>query len=290
MVERAWAVVLHGGCKPIDASEAAANRRGCERALSQAVDVLAGGGTAIEAVEAAVRVLESDPTFNAGKGSVRNADGEVEADAALMDGETLALGAVAAAPRLLHPISVARAMLEEDVTLLAGEAALRFAEARGVAQKASGDRPAGEGRGRDTVGCVALDTGGRIAAGTSTGGLDGAPPGRVGDSPLPGCGVYADSDVGGISASGVGESISRTILAARALFAMEQGDTPQTAVEAALERLDKVGGDAGLIAVDRKGRIGIDHRGTQFAVAWAASDDPGPHVELRALDEEPEHG
>jgi beta-aspartyl-peptidase (threonine type) len=278
-----WAVVLHGGCKPIKASEAAANRDGCRQALAQAVAVLRGGGCATEAVEAAVRALEADPTFNAGRGSVPNAEGEIEVDAALMDGETLALGGVCAAPGLLHPISVARAMLPEDATLLAGEGALRFAAERGLAEQVTpGEGP--QGQGCDTVGCVALDSSGRISAGTSTGGLGGAAPGRVGDSPLPGCGVYADSRVGGVSASGVGESISRTLLGARVVMALEEGATPHAAVERALARLQRVGGDAGLICLDAAGRLGWAHSGDQFAVAWASSTEPDLHVELLNLE------
>jgi len=275
-----WAVVVHGGCKPIRPSEAAANRAGVERALAAAVSRLAGGGSALDAVEAAVRVLEDDPTFNAGRGSVANAEGDVEMDAAIMDGETLALGGVCAARDMLHPTSVARAMLPETPTLLAADGARRFAEQKGLLQPGASDRQAGRGEGVKTVGCVALDAHGRLAAATSTGGLKDAAPGRVGDSALPGCGVYADSASGAVSATGDGESISRCLLGARVIFALEAGQEPEAAVEAALRHLRRVGGDAGLIAVDRTGRIGWSHTGDQFAVGWASSANPMLKVEL----------
>jgi beta-aspartyl-peptidase (threonine type) len=138
------------------------------------------------------------------------------------------------------------------------------------------------------VGCVALDVDGRVAVAVSTGGLSGARPGRIGDTPLPGCGFYADSSVGGVAATGEGESISRTLLSARAVLAMEAGAAPQAAVEAALRQLARVGGEAGLIAVDRSGRLGWSHSGDQFAIGWARGPSPILHIEIGGL--EPTHG
>lgn len=269
-----WALVLHGGAREITPEEREASRTGCLAALEAGAAVLRGGGNAVAAVEAAIRVLEDDPTFNAGRGSVRNADGEVEMDAALMDGRGLEIGAVAALRGLRHPISVARAMLRAPPVLLVAEGARRFAEA-----EAAGDGPPpaltdAECRsvlardGSDTVGAVALDSSGAIAAGTSTGGLPGKPVGRVGDSPLPGCGFYAENGVGGAAFSGDGEAIARGLLAARTMQAMEAGQAPRTALDAALARLARTGGEAGGIALDHAGHVGIAHNSPHFAVAW----------------------
>jgi beta-aspartyl-peptidase (threonine type) len=239
----------------------------------------------LDAAEAAVRVLEDDPVFNAGASGVRNAAGILETDAAIMDGNTLALGGVAAAPGLVNPILVARAMLDEPPTLLSGHGVRIFSEARGLGNF-GGDLVLGPRAltGGDTVGCVARDQSGRIAAAVSTGGLTGKAPGRIGDSPLPGCGLYADSEVGGVSLSGDGEAICRTILAARAIVALEQGSSIQNAVESSLSRLGRTGGEAGMIAIDREGRIGWAHRGAQFAVAWADACSPAPQAALHQDD------
>jgi beta-aspartyl-peptidase (threonine type) len=282
-----WAIVVHGGCKEIPASQAKANRDGCEAATRAGMSWLAGGGSAVDAVEAAIRVLENDPAFNAGRGSVLNADGEMELDAGLMEGSHLDLGAVAAIKQVRNPIRVARALLQETPSLLAGDGALRFAQERGL------DTPPlsgpSHGSGVDTVGCIARDKAGRLAAGTSTGGLAGKRPGRVGDSPLPGCGLYADDRIGAVSLSGDGESIARTLLGARVILALEQGVDADVAVQEALGRLPRVGGEAGVIAMDRNGRIGWSHRGAQFAVAWATEAEPAPQTRL-SLHEARVHG
>jgi beta-aspartyl-peptidase (threonine type) len=268
-------LILHGGAKDISPRQEEANRAGCLAALSAGQGVLERGGTAIEAVEATIRVLEDDPAFNAGYGSVLNSDGEVETDAALMDGSSLALGGVAALQGVRHPITVARLMLPELPTLLVAEGARRFAAERGAelcnpADLIAADQRSSEAtRGRDTVGCVALDHAGNIAAGTSTGGLTGKAPGRVGDSPIPGCGLYADNQVGGVSLSGDGEMVSRALIAAHIIRELENQD-PQPAVERGLTRLGRVGGEAGAIALDPKGRVGWAHNSQHFAVAYAA--------------------
>jgi beta-aspartyl-peptidase (threonine type) len=246
----------------------------------------------VDAVEAAIRILESDSTFNAGYGSDLNADGEVEMDAALMGGSNLAIGAVAAIQGVRHPISVARQMLGEPPTLLVGEGARRFAAAQGVELcepealiPARPDGPVEKTHDHDTVGCVALDSSGRIAAGTSTGGLDETLPGRVGDSPLPGCGFYADEQVGGVAFSGDGECIARTLLAARVMQALEGGQPPQAAAEASLTHLARVGGEAGGIVLDRLGRVGWAHNSSHFAVAWVTDSMGAPLVRLRQDEE-----
>jgi beta-aspartyl-peptidase (threonine type) len=283
-----WAIVVHGGAKDIAPEQEDPNRRGCLDAVSAGQTILERGGSAVDAVEAAIRTLESDPTFNAGYGSDLNADGEVEMDAALMDGSSLAIGGVAAIRGVRHPISVARRMLGEPPTLLTGDGARRFAAAQGAELCDPGElippRSSEEARetpGHDTVGCVALDSTGRIAAGTSTGGLDENHPGRVGDSPLPGCGFYADDMAGGVAFSGDGECISRVVLAARVMQALESGQRPQAAIEETLTRLERVGGEAGGIVLDRFGRIGCAHNSSHFAVAWMTDSMRAALVRLR---------
>ncbi|WP_262270440.1 isoaspartyl peptidase/L-asparaginase family protein [Microvirga yunnanensis] len=287
-----WAIVVHGGAKEIVPEQEDANRRGCLEAISAGQAILAQGGSAVDAVEAAIQVLESDPAFNAGYGSDLNAAGEVEMDAALMDGSNLAIGAVAAIQGVRHPISVARRMLGEPPTLLVGEGARRFAAAHGAElcdpgelisprQDGSAERP----HEHDTVGCVALDSSGRIAAGTSTGGLDGTHPGRVGDSPLPGCGFYADDQVGGVAFSGDGECIARVLLAARVMQALERNQAPQAAADTSLAHLERVGGEAGAIVLDRLGRVGWAHNSSHFAVAWVTDVMAAPSVRLRQDEE-----
>ncbi len=268
-------MIVHGGAKTIPEARRERHRQGCLRAVEAGAEVLRSGGSAVDAVEAAVRALEDDPTFNAGRGSVTNADGEVECDAAIMDGSDLSVGGVAAVRTLRHPISVACSMLPERPVLLVADGAERFARDHGAEFCAPEDliAPHDDDPGCDTVGCVALDVSGDIAAGTSTGGLRDCAPGRVGDSPLPGCGLYADSAIGGVSLSGEGESIIRTTLAARLIQALET-DTPGPAIDHALAVLERVGGEAGLIVIDHRGRVDWGHNSDHFAVAHASRDEP----------------
>lgn len=274
-----WAIALHGGAKEIAAGRERENREGLLLAVEAGAAVLRGGGTALDAVEAAVRKLEDLPVFNAGHGSVPNADGEAEMDAAIMDGATLDLGGVAAIQGVRNPVSVARAMLREVPTLLVGEGARRFAAERGAALCDNRELLVSqELQGHDTVGAVALDIHGHLAAATSTGGLEGCMVGRVGDSPIPGCGLYAEDGIGATCFSGHGEFISRTLLAARVMFAMEK-EGPQRAMEQALEVQRRLGGEAGGIVVDRSGRIGWAHNSPHFAVGTATSAE-GPRAFL----------
>lgn len=286
-----WALIIHGGAKEIEPEKEAPNRAGCHAAAIAGRDVLVRGGSAVEAVETAIRVLEADPTFNAAFGADLNADGAVQLDAALMDGSDYAVGGVCGTTGLRHPISVCRLMLPETPTLLSGEGARRFAAEKGAElcepdELISPDQAAGEAaKDNNTVGAVALDSNGNIAAGTSTGGLPSAYPGRVGDSPLPGCGLYADNSLGGVSLSGEGESIARMIVGARIMRNLEH-QHPQPAIEAALAEMDKVGGDAGAIGIDVQGQIGWAHRGSHFAVAMIRDGMNEPAVWLKK-DEEP---
>jgi len=252
-----WALIVHGGAKAIAPDKAEANRAGCLAAARVGAEILRGD-SALAAAEAAVRHLENDATFNAGIGSVPNADGDLEMDAAIMDGTTLAAGAVAAVRRIRNPIGAAAKLLDALPVLLVGEGAERFAP------------PAGGSPEHDTVGCVAMDAAGHVAAATSTGGLTGQHPGRVGDAPIPGAGLYADDQLGGVAFSGDGESILRTMLAARVMQALETR-TATPAAEAALARLGRVGGEAGAIVIDKAGRFGVAHNSEHFALDLHAS-------------------
>ena len=269
---RRWALIVHGGAKPIEAEERQPNRDGCLEALAAGQAVLESGGTSIDAVEASIRVLEALPIFNAGYGSTLNTHGEVEMCAAIMDGATLEVGAVGAAMGVRHPVSVARKLLPEQSILLAGEGAFIFARDNDaelcspdelITDKAKEEQ--------DTVGAVALDMNGNLAAGTSTGGLSGQPKGRMGDSALPGSGYYADNHIGACALSGHGEGIARLAAAAQIMGAIEHAG-PEAAIAKALGQMSRVGGDAGGIAIDRSGQIGWWHNSPDFAVALCASD------------------
>ncbi|PVM93657.1 isoaspartyl peptidase/L-asparaginase [Caulobacter endophyticus] len=268
--DKDWAIIVHGGARAIAPDKVKAHEAGCLAAVAAGAAVLEAGGCAASAVEAAIRLLENDQTFNAGQGSVRNASGDVECDAAIMDGEDLAVGAVAAVRTIRNPISAAAAMLSEPAVLLVGSGAEAFADARGLAriepERLAALAPSTDGC--DTVGCVAFDSAHRLAAGASTGGLQGSTPGRVGDTPLPGCGLYADNTIGATCLSGDGESLIRVTLASRFMRHLETLD-PDAAAKAALAALARVGGEAGLVAIDRHGQIGWDHNSPQFAVAYA---------------------
>ena len=287
MSEGRWAIIVHGGAKDIPPERWQIHRDGCLVALAAGQAILKAGGSALDAVEASVRALEDDPTFNAGYGSVLNAKGEVECDAAIMDGRTLDVGGVAAVKTLRHPISVATAMLPERPVLLVGDGAECFAREIDAElcdpRDLIVDHPEADDPGCDTVGCVALDIHGDIVAGASTGGLKGARAGRVGDSPLPGCGLYADNATGGVSLSGEGESLIRVTLASRLMRALESLP-PGPAIETALAALARVGGEAGLIVIDAEGRIDWGHNSAQFAVAHASSNRPPQAFVSRAED------
>lgn len=271
MSEPRWTLIVHGGAKTIAADRADANRAGCRAAAEAGAAILADGGSAVDAVDAAIRLMEDDATFNAGYGAVPNDAGEIELDAAIMRGDTLAVGAVAAARTIAHPISAARRLLDEPPILLVGEGADRYAAAQGLEPRDDARSSPSADSACDTVGCVARDLQGRLAAGTSTGGLDGQWLGRVGDSPMPGCGFYADDAIGAVSLSGDGEAIARVTMGARLMFTLEIQPIAH-ALEQTLERLERVGGEAGMIALDREGRPGILHNSDHFALAIAASD------------------
>jgi L-asparaginase / beta-aspartyl-peptidase len=270
-----WSIIVHGGAGRLRVGREDRKRRGCLQAVAAGQAILSAGGSAIDAVEAAIRVMEDDPVFNAGYGSVLNADGQVETDAAIMDGETLDVGSIGALSGVRNPISVAKALLGELTVLLVGEGARRFAESHGGDLCAPGDliapEPADETH--DTVGAVAYDSQGRMAAGTSTGGIRGAPAGRVGDSPIPGAGLYAENDVGGAAFSGDGESILRLGLATRLICDLAEQDAPEAA-RRAIRLMDRVGGEAGVIVLGPSGEPTFAHNSPHFAVAFATDAQP----------------
>lgn len=280
-----WAIIVHGGAKTIEDAEASANRSGCEAALQAGVSILERGGSSIDAAEAAVRALEDNPTFNAGNGSTKNSDGSVETCAAIMEGEGFNIGAIAAAKGIANPISAARALLFEKSVLLAGTGVTAFAHRVGIPIAPEHDEtrqrswPSSGETHHDTVGCIALDSAGLITAAVSTGGLEGTPPGRVGDSPLPGCGFYCDNAIGGVVLSGDGEEIARMMLAARIMQKLE-GGTARSAVEAALMQMQSVGGEAGAIVLTPDGHCEWAHNSDHFAVAYATSSSPEPKIFL----------
>lgn len=283
MPDQRWLLIVHGGAKTIEPDQEMPSRKGCLAAANAGATVLRYGGGAVQAVEAAIRSLEDNPTFNAGCGSTPQASGAIEMDASIMDGRTLDVGGVAGVKRLRHPIEAARAVLAEKPVLLVADGAERFAQEHGVAlidpdQLCPPGLPKSES---DTVGCVAIDVHGHLAAGTSTGGLEGMPDGRVGDTALPGCGLYADDAVGAVALSGDGEAIARVTLAARIIQAMENGSASQAAAEAVLQQLARVQGEAGAIVLDRQGRIGVAHNSEHFALALIG-DGVEPRTAVRA--------
>jgi L-asparaginase / beta-aspartyl-peptidase len=273
---RRWALAVHGGARKIAPADEQSNRDGCNRALFAGKAILAVGGSAVDAVEAAVRVLEDDPAFNAGFGSALNEAGEVEMCAGVMDGRDLSVGAVAIIQGVRNPVSVARKLLCEQAILLGAAGARRFAEESGCETCEPADlivERSVASSGCDTVGAVALDMAGDLAAAASTGGLPGTRVGRIGDSPLPGCGYYADNELGAVALSGDGEAIARLGIAGRVVQALPHRE-PAGALAASLGRLERLGADGGGIAITRDGEIGWWHNSPRFAVAAASSKRP----------------
>jgi beta-aspartyl-peptidase (threonine type) len=278
---RVPALIVHGGAGA-DPGERQELRTGMRAAVTAGWNVLASGGRALDAVESAVRALEDHPRFNAGHGSVLNAEGAVEMDASIMDGDRLACGAVAAVSRVSNPVMLARRVLEDGRhVLLVSEGAHAFARAAGVSEcdpvtlvterqrrRLAARAPQATGA-AGTVGAVALDRHGSVAAATSTGGVAGKLPGRVGDSALIGCGTYADSTLGGVSCTGEGEAIIRVVLARRSLEFLKEADDPTYAARVAVDLLVEEGhGGGGLILLDWRGRPGFAQSTPLMPVAW----------------------
>lgn len=295
------AIIVHGGAKTISDNKTHANVEGCLAAVKAGWAILQQGGDAKDAVEAAVRVLETDATFNASLGATLDVEGNVYLDAGMMESKNLRWGGVAAVNKVAHPISVARQILDEKPHLLVAEGAERFAAEHGCEmcepdsliseeqqqvwkkEQMPEDRSA-------TVGCVALDIHGNLVAGTSTGGLENQPPGRVGDTALVGCGLYADHR-GACSTTGDGESVIPVVLAKTAVDLLSGNAAsmdgvvachPEAAAEQAIEILkQRVPGEAGCILLDCEGRIGWAYNSQDMAVAYMTMDLEEPAVFTR---------
>jgi beta-aspartyl-peptidase (threonine type) len=262
------AIIVHGGAGTITAERHERCRAGVRAGAEAGHAVLEAGGSAVDAVVAAVRVLEDDPEFNAGTGSALTRDGAVETDASVMEGHTQRVGAVAAVPDLGNAVALARAVLDaNEHVILAGPSAWRFAQEVGIAPAPAGSliterarqRLAARERDRSggTVGAVARDRHGHFAAATSTGGIVGKRAGRIGDSPIPGAGTWADARCA-ISATGDGEAILRVALSRSIASRVAAGTPLETAVKAALVELATItGGSAGVIGVDAHGVVGL---------------------------------
>ncbi len=272
MAGRLPIMLVHGGCggaRPPRRALAA-----IREALNAGYGIMERGGLAVDAVEAAVVALETSGQFNAGAGSKRQLDGIVRMDASIMDGATLAAGAVASVEGLLNPVRAARRVMDcTPHVLLTGPWAFRLAKHHGVPERVgprpgrrvpwkalyeqvSAHRPSESG----TVGAVARDAAGRVAAATSTGGIARMLPGRVGDSPLIGAGTYADQDAGAVSMTGHGEAIIRGGLARLIASDLAHGSAPERAGRRALDWMRRrIGGDAGAIIVSRTGAFALLH-------------------------------
>jgi beta-aspartyl-peptidase (threonine type) len=270
-----WRLMVHGGAGSmrrgtLDPDLERCAREGLSAALRAGTDILRQGGLALDAVEAAARVLEEDVCFNAGRGSVLAADGCVELDAAIMDGRSRAAGAVAGLKTTRAPISAARKVMEHGRhLLLSGAGAEEFAREAGLEQVANewfvtderrrqlGELLASGGFDDEskygTIGVVAVDRHGHVAAATSTGGLTGKRWGRIGDSPLIGAGTYADDRSAAVSATGSGEYFIRAVAAHQLATRVSAGEPLQQALDAVLADVGALGGRGGLIAVSPDG-------------------------------------
>jgi beta-aspartyl-peptidase (threonine type) len=292
-----WAIVIHGGAgvierKDLSPEREAAYRAALTEATQKGADVLRRGGTALDAIEATIRLMEDDPKFNAGRGAVFTAQGRNELDSAIMDGKTLAAGSVAGVTRTRHPISLARQVMEKSPhVMMVGAGADAFSKEQGleqvepgwfyteqrwqglekflkqkgwpIPQKPPGIEPASapdlvhdEGK-KGTVGVVALDMHGNVAAGTSTGGVTGKRWGRVGDSPVIGAGTYASNRSCAVSATGSGEYFIRLTVAREICALVEyKGMTLQAAADEVIQkRLTALGGDGGIVALTPDGQM-----------------------------------
>jgi beta-aspartyl-peptidase (threonine type) len=313
-------LIVHGGAWDIPDDAIETCQLGCQRALTAGWSILSSGGTALDAVEASIVVLENDSIFDAGYGSHLNRDGRVECDAIVMDGATLRAGSAAALQRIRNPIKLARKILETcPHMMLVGEGAERYAKDQGIPlcdpkeliaeaewqawQQCKKDQHAAanhRGHEQGTVGAVAIDQGGALFAATSTGGTCCKLPGRIGDSPLIGCGCYADSEAGGVSATGYGEAIMKVVMAKSAVDQLRTtlvvtqhvhpeirdaapqprnrssaGPAVTAAMQAARNTIDlfakRTQATAGLILLDREGNPGFAYNTPRMAYGYVAA-------------------
>ncbi len=276
-----FGIVIHGGAGTIErnsmtAANEEAHRAGLEQAAKAGYEILEKGGASLDAVEAAIRQLEDNPLFNAGKGAVFTHEGTNELDSSIMDGKTLNAGAVAGVKHIRNPISLARLVMEKSPhVMLDGAGAEAFAKRMGMElvdqkyfysderwqalQKVK--RSTGSASDKDkhgTVGAVALDQAGNLAAGTSTGGTTNKEFGRIGDSPIIGAGTYANNKTCAVSCTGDGEYFIREAVAHDVSAMMEyKGMSVEQAARAAIDKVGKIGGTGGLIALDHAGNFAM---------------------------------
>jgi beta-aspartyl-peptidase (threonine type) len=303
-MQRSPLLLIHGGAWAMPDEAIAAHEAGIADALAEGYNLLEGGGSAMDAVEAAVATMEDDEIFDAGRGSFLTREGRVQLDALMMNGEDLCAGGVACVERLKNPIRAARLVLEHSPHIyFVGTGAERFAIQHGMRLIDNTDLIVPRERERlmafqqaelegavdttfsgpimddptisshDTVGAVALDQYGHIAAGTSTGGTLSKAPGRVGDSSLIGCGCYADDASAAVSLTGWGEPIMKLVLGKWAADRVAAGASPQDAATAAIDYLQaRLGGHGGIILLDGKGRFGLAHNTPRMAWGVRTAD------------------
>ena len=283
-------LIVHGGAWNIPEAMEQAHLEGVKKAVAGIWPELEKGLSALEAVEAAVQILEADPTFDAGRGAFLNARGEIELDAMIMDGRSLAFGAVAAVRNLLHPVSLARTVMQQtEHCLLVGEGAQAFARQAGFEeldptellterelifyQQIKNDpdfktHHPFRNEPRDTVGAVAIDNHGHLAAATSTGGTARKMPGRVGDSPIVGAGAYADNQFGAVSATGWGESIMKVLLSKTVCDLFVEKEAMAAAYHGVQLLQERVGGLGGVIGIDHRGDYAFAYNTPKMAFAF----------------------
>ncbi|MFP4471077.1 MAG: isoaspartyl peptidase/L-asparaginase family protein [Bacteroidales bacterium] len=279
-----WAIVIHGGAGNMDPDHFTSERKAEYRAklteaLQAGAEILEAGGPGLDAVEAAIRIMENSPLFNAGKGAVFNAEGVNELDASIMDGKTLNAGAVANVTTIKNPISAARLVMEKSPhVMLIKEGAEKFAAEQGVeivepsyfytesrwnslqdAKKRASENKPDQTKKSGTVGCVVLDKAGNLAAGTSTGGMSNKKYGRVGDSPVIGAGTYADNNSCAVSATGHGEFFIRNVVAydIAARMAYRDESLESAANDVINNKLRSLDANGGVVAIDKDGNIAM---------------------------------
>ncbi|NHJ04692.1 MAG: peptidase T [Candidatus Heimdallarchaeota archaeon] len=284
------AIIVHGGAWSIPENMVKDSISGVEEAVKIGWEILLKGGSALDAVENAVNSMEENPIFNAGKGAALNERGNVELDAIIIDGAMLNTGAVASVKNIIHTVSLARIIMEKtEHVFIIGEGANLIAKENGfeeiseeelITESTLNERKQFKFRGAvntlynvDTVGAVALDSFGNIAAATSTGGITGKKIGRIGDSPIIGAGAYADNKIGGASATGHGESILKVMLSRNAIENLKYGLNPLEAAKLSLQDMkSRVGGHGGLILLDKLGNIGFHFTTEKMVWAYIKND------------------
>jgi beta-aspartyl-peptidase (threonine type) len=308
-------IVVHGGAGAWNPERSQPGLEGVKKAAKTGFEILKSGGSAVDSVMEAVAVMEDAGAFNAGYGSSLNIDKRVEMEASIMDGKTLQAGAVGLLEDIRNPVRLAKIVMEKtDHVFVVGEGAEKLAQMFDLERREPSTelrlkyyenqrKALLEGRGRlprlanlvknhpelftlETVGAVALDEKGNVAAATSTGGFPLKLPGRIGDSPLIGCGTYADNQVGACSATGVGEIAIRLVLSKTVCDFMENGKTADEAVELAIDlinrRIPDVYNSMGLIAVDAYGRIGAAHNSRNLCWTYITPEKQEPVASLTA--------